>query len=180
MMDTQWPRYIVFHQEKIDALHQYAGSVHAADAQMALMNARDVFVRRPKCVSLWVVPANAVLTRTAEEGHLDTQSIDPPNPMVEMYHIFQKTTHQGTLFYAGDVEAASGILALASAQVQFPSGKVWWVCPARRVTRSTPEDIEVLFAPAQTKTYRDQAIFHTVSALQKIKTRTQEIVIDES
>jgi ring-1,2-phenylacetyl-CoA epoxidase subunit PaaB len=67
MTDTQWPRFIVFQQAKVDAPHQYAGSVHAPDAEMALMNARDVFVRRPTCVSLWVVPSTAVFSRTAEE-----------------------------------------------------------------------------------------------------------------
>jgi ring-1,2-phenylacetyl-CoA epoxidase subunit PaaB len=34
---------------------------------MALLNARDVFVRRPACHSLWVAPAAAIYSRTAEE-----------------------------------------------------------------------------------------------------------------
>lgn len=180
-MDTQWPRYIVFHQEKAGAGHQYAGSVHAADAQMALMNARDVFVRRPNCVSLWVVRAENVLTKTAEEAQQRTVSIvEKTDNAAIQYHIFQKAAHQGTFFHVGDIEAVTGNAALASAQEQFPSAKAWWVLPAQAVTRSTAEDIEILFAPAVTKTYRDQANFRTTATMQKLRTQTQEILIDES
>jgi ring-1,2-phenylacetyl-CoA epoxidase subunit PaaB len=41
--------------------HQHVGSVHAADAEMALANARDVYTRRGEGASLWVVPATAIV-----------------------------------------------------------------------------------------------------------------------
>lgn len=182
MTDTQWPRYIVFHQEKDGAPHQYAGSVHAADAQMALMNARDVFVRRPNCVSLWVVRAEDVLTKTAEESQQDNTAtaVQDADQMLIQYHIFQKATHQGTLIYAGDVDAVTGDAALKASQLNFPNAKAWWVVAAQAATRSAAEDIEILFAPAVTKTYRDQANFRTTATMQKLRTQTQEILIDES
>ncbi len=65
--DTQWPRYHVFHQEGLDQPHINSGSVHATDGEMALQNARDVFARRPDCVSLWVVPAAEIQSLTADE-----------------------------------------------------------------------------------------------------------------
>ena len=37
--------------------HEHAGSVHAADAEQALQNARDVYARRGEAVSIWVVPS---------------------------------------------------------------------------------------------------------------------------
>jgi ring-1,2-phenylacetyl-CoA epoxidase subunit PaaB len=52
----------VFIQPEAGAPHQHAGSVHAADAEMALQNARDVFGRRGPVANLWVVPASAILT----------------------------------------------------------------------------------------------------------------------
>src|SRR5262245_16462431 len=67
LMDTQWPRYEVFEQERPDQPHHNAGAVHAPDAELALQNARDVFVRRPDCYSLWVAPASAIRSWTAEE-----------------------------------------------------------------------------------------------------------------
>ena len=67
MSDTQWARYQVFEQAGADAPHTGAGSIHAADDEMALLTARDVFVRRPECVSQWIVRADRILERTAEE-----------------------------------------------------------------------------------------------------------------
>jgi ring-1,2-phenylacetyl-CoA epoxidase subunit PaaB len=65
--DTQWPRYEVFEQERPGQPHRNAGAVHAPDPEIALQNARDVFVRRPDSHSLWVAPADQILSRTAEE-----------------------------------------------------------------------------------------------------------------
>jgi ring-1,2-phenylacetyl-CoA epoxidase subunit PaaB len=34
--------------------HKHVGSLHAADAEMAIENARDVYTRRMEGVSIWV------------------------------------------------------------------------------------------------------------------------------
>jgi ring-1,2-phenylacetyl-CoA epoxidase subunit PaaB len=180
MADTQWPRFIVFHQEKPDRPHVYAGSVHAPDPEMALMNARDVFVRRPACVSLWTVPASAIFSSTAEElaqqAHWPT-SADLPD---ETFLIIQKSAHKGTYIHIGESSAPTPLSALIKSfgAIADRSALAWWVFPQRSVTQSTPEDIEILFQPAEAKDYRDQAFFHTVAALQKIK--TQEVKTDEA
>lgn len=66
----QLPLYEVFIQLQLGAPHQHAGSVHAADAEMALQNARDVYARRENPKSIWVVPSEQI-TATAPE---DSQS----------------------------------------------------------------------------------------------------------
>ena len=38
--------------------HRHAGSVHAADPEMALQAARDVYTRRGEGLSIWVVPSD--------------------------------------------------------------------------------------------------------------------------
>lgn len=45
----------VFVRSRSGLSHSHVGSVHAADAEMALQNARDVYTRRGEGVSLWVV-----------------------------------------------------------------------------------------------------------------------------
>ena len=60
MSDTQWPLWEVFVQKKTGEPHEHAGSVHAADAEMALQNARDVYARRGGVTSLWVAPSTAI------------------------------------------------------------------------------------------------------------------------
>jgi phenylacetate-CoA oxygenase PaaH subunit len=67
MTDTQWPVYQVFERPAIGRPMRAAGSVHAADAEMALQNAWAVYGRRPTAVALWVVPRSLVLMRSREE-----------------------------------------------------------------------------------------------------------------
>lgn len=56
----QWPLWEVFTQSEQGAPHEHAGSLHAVDAEQALLNARDVYARRGGVISLWVVPAGAI------------------------------------------------------------------------------------------------------------------------
>ena len=55
MKDENWPLWEVFIRSKAGLAHRHAGSIHAADAQMAIDHARDVYTRRSEGVSIWVV-----------------------------------------------------------------------------------------------------------------------------
>jgi len=55
-----WPLFEIFIRPKNGLSHKHVGSLHAADARMALDNARDVYTRRGEGVSLWAVPAAAI------------------------------------------------------------------------------------------------------------------------
>ena len=57
----------VFVRSRAGLAHQHVGSLHAADAEMALANARDVYTRRGEGASLWVVPAEAITTASTSE-----------------------------------------------------------------------------------------------------------------
>lgn len=50
----------VFVRSRNGLSHIHVGSVHAADASLALRNARDVYTRRGEGVSVWVVPSAAI------------------------------------------------------------------------------------------------------------------------
>ena len=50
MSSNEWPLYEVFIRSKSGLSHRHAGSVHAADDQMALQNARDTYTRRSEGV----------------------------------------------------------------------------------------------------------------------------------
>ena len=56
-----WPLWEVFVRSSRGLSHVHAGSLHAPDADMAVRNARDLYTRRNEGVSLWVVPASAVI-----------------------------------------------------------------------------------------------------------------------
>jgi ring-1,2-phenylacetyl-CoA epoxidase subunit PaaB len=53
-MTPEWSLYEVFIRARSGLEHKHVGSVHAADARMALQHARDVYTRRQEGVSIWV------------------------------------------------------------------------------------------------------------------------------
>ncbi|TAF34236.1 MAG: 1,2-phenylacetyl-CoA epoxidase subunit B [Cytophagales bacterium] len=62
MDNTQGHLWEVFVQSKAGQPHKHVGSVHAADQEMALQNARDVYARRNEGVSIWVVKSTNLIT----------------------------------------------------------------------------------------------------------------------
>ena len=64
--DNQFPLWEVFVQTKSGTPHKHVGSVHAADKELALENARDLYTRRNEGTSIWVVPA-AMITASSPE-----------------------------------------------------------------------------------------------------------------
>lgn len=71
MDKKEWPLWEVFLRSKNGLEHRHAGSLHAADAQMAIENARDVYTRREEAVSIWVVKSSDITaTNPREAGEL--------------------------------------------------------------------------------------------------------------
>ncbi len=50
--------------------HQHVGSVYASDHEQALVNARDVYIRRGEGVSIWVVKTTDIVA--SQESDVDT------------------------------------------------------------------------------------------------------------
>jgi ring-1,2-phenylacetyl-CoA epoxidase subunit PaaB len=71
---TEWPLFEVFLRSKQGLDHKHAGSLHAADAKMAIHMARDVYTRRQEGVSIWVVPSSAI---TASDPADKESNFDP-------------------------------------------------------------------------------------------------------
>lgn len=63
-----WPLWEVFIRSKQGLDHKHVGSLHAADAQMAIENARDVYTRRQEGVSIWVVESKAIHASNPDEA----------------------------------------------------------------------------------------------------------------
>jgi len=51
------PLWEVFIRPRNGLAHRHVGAVHAADAEMAMLAARDVYTRRGEGRSIWVVEA---------------------------------------------------------------------------------------------------------------------------
>ena len=63
----EWPLYEVFIRTRAGLSHRHAGSVHAADDEMALVNARDTYTRRNEGVSLWVIRSDQIIASDPQE-----------------------------------------------------------------------------------------------------------------
>ena len=62
----EWPLWEIFVRSQHGLAHKHVGSLHAADAEMAIKNARDVYTRRNEGVSIWVVEAVAITASTTQ------------------------------------------------------------------------------------------------------------------
>lgn len=65
---ANWPLWEVFIRSKQGLDHKHVGSLHAADAQMAVENARDVYTRRSEGVSIWVVESKYIHASNPEDA----------------------------------------------------------------------------------------------------------------
>jgi len=80
-----WPLWEVFIRSKQGLDHKHVGSLHAADAQMAIENARDVYTRRQEGISIWVVESKHLhASNPAEADSL----YDPANDKVYRHPTF--------------------------------------------------------------------------------------------
>lgn len=66
--ERAWPLWEVFIRSKQGLDHKHAGSLHAADAAMAIENARDVYTRRMEGISIWVVESKYITASNPEEA----------------------------------------------------------------------------------------------------------------
>ncbi len=91
---NQWPLWEVFVQTKPGLPHKHAGSLHAADREMALLNARDVYSRRGEGTNIWVVPADAITASTPEDvGSFFEPSNDKPYRHPTFYTVPEGVKH---------------------------------------------------------------------------------------
>lgn len=76
-MSKNWPLFEVFIRSKNGLEHRHVGSLHAADATMAIENARDVYTRRMEGVSIWVVESENITASNPEQaGEIFEPAVD--------------------------------------------------------------------------------------------------------
>ena len=67
-MKKEWPLFEIFIRSKNGLEHRHVGSLHAADPEMAIENARDVYTRRLEGVSIWVVESKHIHATNPEKA----------------------------------------------------------------------------------------------------------------
>ena len=85
MSKKNWPLWEIFIRSKQGLNHKHVGILHAADAEMAIENARDVYTRRNEGVSIWVVESKNI---TASSPNQSESLFDPANDKVYRHPTF--------------------------------------------------------------------------------------------
>ena len=84
-MKNNWPLWEIFIRSKQGLHHKHVGSLHAADEEMAISNARDVYTRRNEGVSIWVVESKHITASSPDEAD---SLFDPANDKVYRHPTF--------------------------------------------------------------------------------------------
>jgi len=85
MANTEWPLWEVFIRSKQGLNHKHVGSLRAADAEMAISNARDVYTRRSEGISIWVVESKEIV---ASDPANSESMYEPSNSKVYRHPTF--------------------------------------------------------------------------------------------
>ena len=80
-----WPLWEVFIRSKQGLDHKHVGSLHAAEAEMAIENARDVYTRRQEGVSIWVVESRYIHASNPDDAE---SFYEPANDKVYRHPTF--------------------------------------------------------------------------------------------
>lgn len=82
---ADWPLWEVFIRSKQGLDHKHVGSLQAADAQMAIENARDVYTRRSEGISIWVVESKHIHASNPDDAG---EFYEPANDKVYRHPTF--------------------------------------------------------------------------------------------
>jgi len=193
----QFGTYEVFHQKKEGAPFVYVGPVHAPEADVAFLFAKEQFSRRFACTGLWVVPT-AAITVTAYVG--DQESAYDSLPLVsdlksapksagtepvdesvaqaaayaageEEYDIFHLKKRGKAHQHVGKVRAGTPAEALQVAKAVFgeqrPVVNIWAV-RAADILRSDEDDRDI-WTTTPDKKYRDAISYKVQDRIDKFK-----------
>jgi ring-1,2-phenylacetyl-CoA epoxidase subunit PaaB len=90
---SEWPMWEVFIRQRRGLSHVHVGSLHAPDAQTALMSARDVYTRRVEGVSIWVVVSTEIVASDPDDADAFFTSIEKPYRHATHYEIPDEVGH---------------------------------------------------------------------------------------
>ena len=150
-----WPRWEAFVRQNGGLAHIHSESVHAPDAESALLNARDAYLRRVEGVSLWVAPAASVTVWESDSTDNPPPATAPDAP--QLWEVFVRHRRGLAHLHAGSLRAGSSGDAIAKARKAYlprDDGVGIWVVPSQDIYSADPAEAEALFEPFSDKDYR--------------------------
>lgn len=197
----QFGTYEVFHQKKEGAPFVYVGPVHAPEADVAFLFAKEQYSRRFACTGLWVVPTAAITVTEYvgdQESAYDTLPLltnqeaaaipaagsrytdDTPAEEAayaageEDYDIFHLKKRGKAHQHVGKVRASSPAQALQVAKAVFGEQRPVvnvWAARSADFLRSDDEDRDI-WTTTPEKKYRDAISYKVQDRIERFKAET--------
>jgi ring-1,2-phenylacetyl-CoA epoxidase subunit PaaB len=92
---TEWSEWEVFQQERRGEHHKHVGTVHAPDADLALVLAKESFARRGECVNLWVARVEHIFATPYEDADVFVHTTNKDYREPGGYHGLRKSKIHG-------------------------------------------------------------------------------------
>ena len=88
------PLWEVFIRSRNGLAHKHVGSLHAADATLAMQAACDLYTRRGEGLSVWIVPSNAIIASDpAEKDMMFEAAASKPYRHPTFYDVTDEVGH---------------------------------------------------------------------------------------
>ncbi len=85
MSNKLTPLWEVFIRSRNGLNHKHVGSLHAADSNLAVQSARDVYTRREEGNSIWVVRSDQIV---ASDPDRSSENFDPASDKIYRHPSF--------------------------------------------------------------------------------------------
>jgi len=91
--DTEWILFEVFVREKRGEHPVHVGALHAPDPEMAIVLAKEQYLRRGEAVQLWVVPSACITATPIEEADIFMHTTDKSYREAYGYRVAERVRH---------------------------------------------------------------------------------------
>ncbi|MCS7077353.1 MAG: hypothetical protein NZ455_11625 [Bacteroidia bacterium] len=171
----QWQTFEVFHQKKPDEPHIHVGAVHASNADVAFLFAKEQYARRLQCYNLWLAKTADIYAYNLEKKQNDNFNSQEVQSHPEvMYDIFYQISRGEHPKYTGTVIATHPDQAIQEAQKNFGSNSFMiWAIPQDKIYKQPIEQAE-MYAFAPKKSYRDATGYKVMAKLNKIRKQKKQ------
>ena len=170
----QLPTYEVFVQPNEKRAFQHEGIVHATNAEMAFMFAKEQFSRRYTCSGIWTVSTQLVFVTSYSDNQQSVyKSIENSDKRTgdTAYLIFHMLKRGKQHKIAGKVLAGSYEEALEAAKKELDPGKPVlniWVTKDEDVFKTTEEDRQI-WVTLHEKQFREATDYRGAEKIKQFK-----------
>lgn len=155
----------VFVQPKEGKPFQHEGAVHAPDAEMAFILAKENFTRRFSCTSLWVVETRNVFVSATTEGDQNIYSLIDSDAGIAgettTFEIFHLPRRGKQHIHFQTVEATGPLDAMRNAGKFVEPPAIFynvWAVRAGDIRKTSPEEKD-LWTTLPDKKFRDASAY---------------------